>query len=149
MAMILGSDSASAGDNPLGLHPDHVTASVSDIDRATRWYADVLGFRLIERGNLQNGAFQFAELAIQDFGIGLVQFPGAHPPMAPSLPGSPTWLHIVFSVANPDETFERLRQRGADVFTRPADAKRPLSSFLLHDSEGNEIEIVRRKINRP
>jgi catechol 2,3-dioxygenase-like lactoylglutathione lyase family enzyme len=135
---------ADVPENPLGLQVHHVTASVLDIDRATRWYQQVLGFKLVDQGTRNNGAFRFAELRIPGFGIGLVQI-GSQEALPPgkSTP-APAWLHVVFAVADPSKLFQELHRRGADVFQRAGVRQDPITSFLMHDSEGNEIEIVAR-----
>ena len=133
-----------AGENPLGLKPDHITASVMDVDRAARWYQDALGFKLVSSGTHEGGA-KFAELQIPGFGIGLVQSNQAAITAPAGAVVSPSWIHIVFSVADPDRTFKLLQQRGVNVSTRSGIVTSPVTTFLIHDSEGNEIEIVRAR----
>jgi catechol 2,3-dioxygenase-like lactoylglutathione lyase family enzyme len=123
--------------NPLQLRPHHATAAVTDLDRAVRWYQDTLGFRVVNRGERPNGS-RFADLEIPEYGIGLVQNPGT-PPTAGARSG---WIHIVFSVPDPARAFAALKSRGANVTTRGNPAPAHITTFLLHDSEGNEIEIV-------
>jgi catechol 2,3-dioxygenase-like lactoylglutathione lyase family enzyme len=128
---------ASAQSTPLQLKPDHATAAVVDLDRAVRWYEGMLGFKVVNRGDRLNGT-RFADLAIPGYGIGLVQNPVPSAPRAEA-PRS-GWIHIVFSVPDPARAFATLKSRGADVATRGNPAQ--ITTFLLHDSEGNEIEIV-------
>ncbi len=131
-----------ATNNPLGLTAHHITAAVIDIDRAVDWYQRVLRFSLVEQGSHQGGTLQYAELKAGDFGVGLIQLPraaGEHPARKP---GAPAWLHMVFAVSDPDATYRLLKACGADAFTREPHPAAPLSNFLIHDSEGNEIEIV-------
>ena len=131
-------------DNPLRLRGNHVTASVKDIDRAVKWYQEVLGFTLAERGNRGNGMMQFAELKIPGFGVALVwlrDVPSAPAPAAAPMNGT-GWLHLVFTVPDVALAYRQLKQRGADVYLRPGQPTAPLTAFLLHDSEGNEIEIM-------
>ena len=134
--------SAQPAANPLGLKPHHITASVVDIDRAVQWYVDMLGFKVVNRATRPNG-MKGAELDLDGFGIGLVQTAGAQEAAAEPArpPRPPYWVHMVFSVPNPDDAFNRLKARGAKVTTRQA-AAGPIRTFLLFDSEGNEIEIV-------
>ena len=140
LAASLSPMGAGAQVNPLGLKPHHITASVLNLDRAEAWYRDMLGFAVRERGS--HGAVRFVELAIPGFGVALVQQPGADPKkhVAPII--APRWLHIVFSVPNPDAAYRALKNRGASVSTRQDPAKESVSTFLIEDSEGNEIEIV-------
>ncbi len=131
---------AGAPVNPLGLKPHHITASVLDLDRAEAWYRKMLGFEVRERGS--HGAVRFVELAVPGFGVALVQQPGADATARAAPPVAPRWLHIVFSVPDPNAAYRALKIRGAIVSTRQDPAKEPVSTFLIEDSEGNEIEIV-------
>lgn len=133
--------SPAIADNPLGLKVHHITASVTDIDRAIKWYTEMLGFRLDDRGS--RGAMLFAELSIPGFGVAFVQ-EGARPaaPAPGPAPASAHWQHIVFAVADPERTFNVLKDRGANPRTR-APPGQPIASFLVNDSEGNEIEFVK------
>jgi len=140
LAVVLPAVSAEPA-NPLQLRAHHITAAVTDIERAVKWYQQVLGFRLVERGTRNGGAFQFAELEIPGFGVALVQLAGAQAAPAGEKPMAPDWVHIVFAVPDPQSAYAELKSRGADVFTR-GPATPPITTFLLHDSEGNEIEIV-------
>jgi catechol 2,3-dioxygenase-like lactoylglutathione lyase family enzyme len=130
---------AQSTQNPLQLRPDHATASVANIDRAVQWYEEMLGFKVVNRGERPNG-MRFADLAIPGFGIGLVQNAATSAPSASN--GRSGWIHIVFSVPDPARAFAALKSRGADVTTRGNPAPAQITTFLLHDSEGNEIEIV-------
>ena len=133
---------AQTAPNPLGLKPDHATAAAADIDRAVRWYQEMLGFRVTNRGERPNGS-KFADLEMPGFGIGLVQNPGAASPTISAARSG--WFHMVFSVPDVARAYATLRDRGADVSTRGNAAPSPITTFLLHDSEGNEIEIVRSR----
>ena len=139
LAALYGRAAAQSTQNPLHLRPDHATATVANIDRAVRWYEEMLGFKVANRGDRPNG-MRFADLEIPGFGIGLVQNP-AVPLPAPSGARS-GWIHIVFSVPDPASAFATLKSRGADVPTRGNPAPAHITTFLVHDSEGNEIEIV-------
>ena len=142
IAALCGPAVAQSTENPLQLKPDHATASVTNIDRAVRWYEDMLGFKVVNRGDRPNGT-RFADLAIPGFGIGLVQNAGAPAPSANG--GRSGWIHIVFSVPDPARAFAMLKSRRADVTTRGNPAPAQITTFLLHDSEGNEIEIVQER----
>jgi len=119
----------------------HITASVTDVDRAAKWYQEVLGFKLDVRGSRNNGAFQFAELSIPGYGIALVQQSTTPDAPVPAGPQGNRWVHPVFAVADPDATFKILKERGANPRTRGNAS--PVTTFLVDDSEGNEIEIVK------
>jgi len=130
---------AQSPQNPLQLKPHHATAAVADLDRAVRWYQQVLGFTVVDRGDRPNG-MRFADLTVPGFGIGLVQNPGTPAPAGTSRTG---WVHIVFSVPDPPSAYRQLKARGAEVSVRGNPPPAQITTFLLHDSEGNEIEIVK------
>lgn len=142
LTALMAPAAAMSQDNPLGLKAHHITASVLDIDRATKWYQDMLGFKIVKQGSYQSGAMRFAELEIPGFGVGLIQLPGASGKTTTTASAQPSWVHIVFSVPDPNAAYQHLKQRHADVFTRAEPGPGPVTTFLIHDSEGNEIEIV-------
>ena len=129
-----------AAENPLRLKVHHVTASVLDLDRAIRWYQSVLGFNLAQQGS--HGAMRFAVLSIPGFDVALVRSPGDVTSTSPTEQGAPRWVHIVFSTPDPNQLFGVLKSRGEKPYTHGGDQSGPLKSFLIRDSEGNEIEIV-------
>jgi hypothetical protein len=53
----------------------------------------------------------------------------------------PCWQHPVFEAADPHRLYQELKERGIGVFTYGPVPER-ITSFLFHDSEGNEIEVV-------
>ena len=130
---------AQSAATPLQLKPHHATAAVVDLDRAIRWYEQMLGCHVVNRGERPNGT-RFADLQLPGFGIGLVQNPGQPPSTPPARSG---WIHIVFSVADPPAAYAALKARGADVLVRGNPPPAQIATFLVHDSEGNEIEIVK------
>jgi len=138
---VLNLPAQSPAENPLGLKAHHITAGVADVDRAVKWYKEMLGFKLVERGSRQDGAFQFAEMTIPGFGVALVQVQGPAPSAPASAASQPSWRHIVFSVADPDRTFRLLKELGAKVSRRTPEGA-PVTSFLVFDVDGNEIEIL-------
>jgi methylmalonyl-CoA/ethylmalonyl-CoA epimerase len=126
-------------DNPLHLRPHHITASVADLDRATAWYQRMLGFTVQSRG--KHGDVTFVELAVAGFGIALIHAPTTVGTADEQL-NAPRWVHIVFTVPDTDATYHALQSKGAAVSTRENPAPNPVRSFLVKDSEGNEIEIL-------
>jgi catechol 2,3-dioxygenase-like lactoylglutathione lyase family enzyme len=119
----------------------HITARVSDIERACAWYQRVLGFEVRDTGTALNGAMHFAHLHLPGFELSFVQL--AHPALNVSAgqPVLPSWVHVVFSVADPDTLYRRWKREGLSVSVRGSDAGH-VDTFLLFDSEGNELEIV-------
>lgn len=131
---------AQAADNPLSLRAHHITAAVADLPRAIGWYQSILGFKLKDRGN--HGDMQYAVLGIPGFDVALVTARGPRRSPAREEGSEPRWIHIVFSAPDPDRLFKDLKARGANPYIRGGESGAPLKSFLIQDSEGNEIEII-------
>jgi catechol 2,3-dioxygenase-like lactoylglutathione lyase family enzyme len=127
--------------NPLGLKLNRITARVRDIDRAIAWYRDKLGFKVGATGVTPNGLMKFAHLHLPGFGISLVQLDMPATELKAGEQALPCWVHPVFEVSDPHSLHALLRQRGVGVFTRGPLPDR-IFTFLVNDSEGNEIEIV-------
>jgi catechol 2,3-dioxygenase-like lactoylglutathione lyase family enzyme len=130
--------------NRLGLHVERITARVYDIARATAWYRDVLGMTVGHCGEQLEGRMKYAHLHWSGFGISLVQLdlPSLEPAVGQLV--LPCWVHPVFAVNDPDRLYHQLQQEGARVVVRGHAGTGPINSFLLYDSEGNELEIVTR-----
>ena len=110
------------------------------MQRAINWYQSVLGFALKEKGS--HGEMQFAVLAIPGFEVALVRAHEKLPTVPPDPSVAPRWVHMVFSAPDPNKVFHELKKRGANPYRRGNDTSEPVKSFLLRDSEGNEIELV-------
>jgi catechol 2,3-dioxygenase-like lactoylglutathione lyase family enzyme len=130
---------AQVPENPLGLRVHHITATVVQMRRAIDWYQSVLGFKLAEQG--EHGTAQFAVLRIPGFEIALLKTPEVDG-SPPATFKAPRWIHIVFSVSDPNQLFHALKSRGAKPYVRGPEPTGSVKSFLIQDSEGNEIEIV-------
>jgi hypothetical protein len=80
--------------------------------------------------------------------VALVQFgatASTHDAASPSdtpVPGEARWMHVVFTVPDAERAFNELKARGANPFLRPGQPSNPVTTFLLNDSEGNELEIT-------
>lgn len=131
---------AAAASAPLKLRADHVTGTVSDMDRAVRWYQEVLGFHVDQRGT--RGQLKFAEMSIPGFGVALVQPPGTIQPRPAGARGA-EWTYLVFTVADVPATCATLKARGANAHTRDGS---PFSDYcIFEDTEGNQLEIMQEK----
>ena len=128
--------------NTLGLKVHHITARVRDIVRATAWYHDVLGLAVTRQGERMQGALKFADLRMPGFGVSLVQLAQPATEVAAGQPLLPDWVHIVFSSPDPDALYRSLQARGEHLAMHGPPPSGPVQTFLVYDSEGNEIEIV-------
>ena len=115
----------------------HVHLKVADLDRALRFYCDVLGFEIMQRhGN--RVAFVSAGGYHHHIGLNTWESAGGHPPP----PGTTGLYH--FAILYPT------RAALADALRRLIDAKIPLGgasdhgvseALYLRDPDGNGIEL--------
>jgi len=138
----------------LDLQPHHMTISVADLRPERDWYIEKLGFTPAPMGpppgskqmppppdpNMQGATL----LTIPGYRLDLIQYAGSHRATTPSPPYlAQGWVHIAFSVSNLDTAFSFLRAAGTDVKAN-RDQSGVIQGLLLHDPEGNEIELFSR-----
>jgi len=140
---------AQAGDTqapPLkGLVPHHVTISVENFDRVSEWYVRALGFKPAPRSD-SNPDFLNQHVSIPGYRIDLIQYKGSTRPS----PVNPLylrqgWIHIAFSVPDLSAAFKELQALNVDVRADNKDAKGVPTRLVVHDPEGNEIELFSRE----
>lgn len=136
------------GNSPLaavaGLAADHVSISVEDLDRLSEWYEGVLGFKLALQSDA-NPDFRVRQLKIPGYRIDLIKFKGSVRPVAASPRyAAQGFVHIAFNVADLAAALRQLQAWKTDV-AEEKDAKGLLNHLLVHDPEGNEMEIFTRK----
>jgi catechol 2,3-dioxygenase-like lactoylglutathione lyase family enzyme len=131
-----------AENNPLGLVPNHATASVADLEKEGEWYRRVLGFREIRR--MQGGPdFAVLQMGIPGYRIDLVWQKGSSRPHEAQGALEQGWLHVVFETPAIDAAYKRLVDLGTDV-KADRNAQAAITRLVFHDPEGNELEIVPR-----
>jgi lactoylglutathione lyase len=131
----------------MNLRHHHVGVSVADLERAKKWYADVLGmtegfaFELAPfgvRGCFMEGhgtRVELFERAGSAGGIG-----GQDPPAALLTRG---YGHVAFAVADLDATFTELVARGAAPVWDPRPSPEPgVRMSFVADLDGNLIEFI-------
>jgi catechol 2,3-dioxygenase-like lactoylglutathione lyase family enzyme len=128
-----------------GLVPDHATLSVENIEREAEWYQRVLGFKLLPP-DAGDPNFLNWHLMIPGYRIDLVKFKGSKRP-APVDPIylQQGWIHVVFHVEDVATAYKQLQALHVEPKVGK-DAKGELIQLLLHDPEGNEIEIRRNVV---
>ena len=126
--------------NPLKLSPHHAAVSVADLDRESQWYAQVLGLEKTfsyDNGDLK-GCFMYVPGG--GFRIDLMQQKGSERESKRIGLMRQGWLHVVFQTPLMDEALKRLRLFNTDVQVyRYKDGR--LQRLVVHDPEGNEIEL--------
>jgi catechol 2,3-dioxygenase-like lactoylglutathione lyase family enzyme len=135
----LGFVAHAAESNPLQLSPDHATASVADMEKEAAWYESVFGFQEVSRSS-NSADFLVRHLRLGDYRIDLVWQKGSS---RPAQPGSlrQGWFHVVFRTPAIADDFQRLVDLHTDV-KADRNAQRAPTRLILHDPEGNELEIV-------
>ena len=127
-----------------GLAPDHATISVENIDRVAEWYEKILGFKIANRFDT-NPDFLLEQLSIPGYRIDLVKCKGsARPAQANPVFLQQGWVHVVFNTQDLPSALKQLQALNVKL-TSNQDADGTLTRLVLHDPEGNEVEVVRRK----
>lgn len=125
--------------NPMQLEPDHVTASVADLDKEEAWYIRVFGFREVVR-HKRGPDFEVAHLSLNVYHIDLAWQKG-------SVRQKETryfrqgWQHVVFTTPILESAYDRLVKMGTDAQAE-RNGKGQIWRVYVHDPEGNEIELV-------
>jgi predicted enzyme related to lactoylglutathione lyase len=107
-----------------------ITLTVSDLERAVRFYGETLGL---------TKKYQFGDYAGFDCGgveIGLKTWGDLESPRE----GEPC---IDFAVNSVDETFEALSSRGVVFIKEPEDAQWGARIALFKDPDGNVLQLTR------
>lgn len=90
------------------------------------------------------GKMQGVELTIPGFQMHLIQYAGSQRAKTPSPEFlAQGWIHVAFSVADPEKALNFLKAAGVDVQGGPGkDGK--VGTLVVHDPEGNTIELFPR-----
>jgi catechol 2,3-dioxygenase-like lactoylglutathione lyase family enzyme len=119
----------------------HVSLAVTDLDRARRFYTEVLGLAEIARPDFDcAGAW---------YGIGSQQIHLIVHPVALTLRGTDEISsrdgHVALRVAGYDETLAHLGALGVPVIERPHN-KTPWAQIYVADPDGNVIELNAERV---
>jgi len=114
----------------------HVSISVTDVERAKRFYGGVLGLIEIERPPFDFGG---AWYEVGDRQLHLIVHPRTR-----TLRGTteiePRDAHFALRVADYDETLDRLRAHGVQVVESPVNPT-PWAQLYVTDPDGNVVEL--------
>ena len=124
--------------NPLNLTPHHATISVADLDKESQWYATVLGFE--KSNSFDNPDVRGCWMVIPGYRIDLIQQRGSSRMDTHIGRLRQGWLHVVFQTSMIEKALKRLQAAGTDVKAFRYDDGH-LQRLILHDPEGNEIEL--------
>lgn len=132
------STALSAEPNPLKLGPHHATISVADLDKESQWYASVLGFE--KSNSFDSPDSRGCWMVIPGYRIDLIQQKGSSKQDTRVGPMRQGWLHVVFQTPIIEAALRRLQAAGTDVQAFKDDGGH-LQRLILHDPEGNELEL--------
>lgn len=125
-----------------GLVPDHATLSVENMEREAEWYGRVLGFKVFSKSE-NNPDFRNWHLVIPGYRIDMVKYKGSkRAPPSESVYLQQGWTHVVFHVADVAAVVKALEALHVDAKVNKLPDGVPIQ-ILIHDPEGNEIEIRR------
>jgi catechol 2,3-dioxygenase-like lactoylglutathione lyase family enzyme len=134
--------SGQSATDPLVLTSRHATASVSDLNRAVKWYREKLDFKVEVRRKLDADT-EMVRMTNSTYRIDLLHRNGsARGPVPKDHLSAQGWAHIVFSVADADRTYAILKARGVDL-PEPVATDPVFHAKYTHfpDSEGNWLAL--------
>lgn len=127
---------------PIGIL--HFTIGVTDIDRATAFYKDTVGCKLLRQNGKRTMSFMQAGT-----GYFVLAHTGRH--VAPNMPGSTTFHHaFIVSPEDYDKAVESLQSKGVELVEAAGkrdDPNAKHNSFpgrhvYFFDPDGNGVEIT-------
>lgn len=144
-------DAAAAPDgtkarSALSLQADHVTISVANIQTEQSWYIQKLGFGFPPgpQNQPKDPKLKAAHLVIPGFRLDLMQYEGSQRATTPSpIFLEQGFIHLAFTVPDLEASYSFLKAAGTDVNGERNEAGK-LGVLLIHDPEGNELEIFGR-----
>ena len=117
----------------------HVAVIASDYERSKRFYAEVLGLRVIREVWRAERRSWKCDLAVGSAQIELFSFP--EPPPRPSRPEACGLRHLAFSVAALDPVVARLEARGVAVEPVRVDEHTGRRFTFFADPDGLPLEL--------
>lgn len=138
-----------------GMH--HVGISTGNLERAVRFYRDVLGFEVVFESRVQAPRPEIdAMLDLKDVtvriamlrtGTGFLEiFQYENPTPAPAALRRPVHdhgiNHITLTVTDIEGEYERLKAAGMEFHAPPIRSRMPVRSVYGRDPDGNAIELL-------
>jgi catechol 2,3-dioxygenase len=122
-----------------GVRIGHVHLKVADLDRALKFYCDVLGFELQQKFGAQ-AAFISAGCYHHHIGLNTWESKGGRPPA----PGTTGLYHVAILYPNRAELADALRRLVAAEIELDGAADHGVSEAIyLRDPDGNGVELYR------
>jgi predicted enzyme related to lactoylglutathione lyase len=112
--------------------PIWVTLAVKDLERAKKWYNEVMEFET--QTHIPEAGWSDLKLPVPGAMLGLNVLPEGEVKH-----GGTTFN---FPVSDLEKAFDNLKAKGATVLTDITDVPNMISMFLIQDSEGNTVTIL-------
>jgi catechol 2,3-dioxygenase-like lactoylglutathione lyase family enzyme len=131
------------------LRPYSVTLSVSDADRAAKWYCEKLGFREAERKNYREFGTSLVFLELNGYSVELIKDARAEriPPRRPDPPKHTSTLGVsqFFLQTGPLAAVRaELIRRAVPILSELENAELGVLFLFIRDPDGNLIQFLQR-----
>lgn len=125
---------------------DHVTITVSDLERSVDFYQRILGLEVMGMLEQNGGNFKIVYLDAGGAIIELFHFKQGGQPL-PEVKDSDIGIkHIGFRVDNVDEVVKKLKEAGIRFTLEPFDATGGVRIAFFKDPDGILIELVQGEL---
>ena len=120
---------------------DHLSVVTTDLERARKFYVDLLGFHETMRlETTHSGTIIFVALK----GTQLELFGGGEPKAAEAGSRQVGYTHIALLVEDIDAVYERLAAAGVEFSMKPTTVDSGLRIAFFPDPDGNSLELMQR-----
>jgi len=120
---------------------DHLAVVTTDLERAARFYKEVLGFRETGRLQMEDGG-TIVFIALDSTNLEL--FGGGKPKEEKEESWQAGLAHIALAVDDVDGEYERISSHGVQFTMKPTSAIAGLRIAFFKDLDGNVLELVQR-----
>ena len=128
----------------LSLQMNHASISVADIEKEANWYITTLGYSFAPGQGIakMGGKMQGTRLVIPGFQLDLIQYAGSQrPPKPEPIFMQQGYFHLAMTVSDIDAAYNFLQAAGVEMQANRNRQTNKVSGIVLHDPEGNEIEL--------
>jgi len=134
---------------PLQISPLHACLSVADLNAATIWYRDTLGFEIFQRHEYPDYAVRVAYMKSNNVELELVETKNSMPCRRDDPPAGHVTLRgisqLSFRVDDAKQAMEQLKNISVKIVFGPVHAPEfNLNAFFIRDNENNLIEFIER-----
>lgn len=125
-------------------HDPQINLYVEDVDEATRFYRDLLGFTETFR-TPEQGTPIHVELRLGQLTLGLAAIEAAQEMHGLEVGGGPPRGEVLVWTDDVDDAYAALTAQGARALSAPHDFLADLRAAWIADPDGNPVEIVQKR----